>query len=266
MIQAELKGKIPELENSEDILTSCIFGLLRYLPLQEGLFEILKKTKNYDDNSSILDNNQEIIHYNEAEYFFWEASESYGKPDLILIFKSHDQIVAPAILVIEVKYYSEKSRSGEHDQLKDYFLALSDENSRKTFYNEKISEFKGKFLGLVYLTYYSQEKECEDSLYELSKCKLDDVKKNFYQLRWNDISKVIKKRKSAENDEYRRKIFEDLYELMLRKNFIDFEGWSNPIDVELNRIFFNAFSIQDIPENVLRTLKEYHGIVFYKGA
>src|SRR3546814_11666693 len=42
MIPALLHGKLSrEQENMEDILTSCVFGILRYLPVEEGLLPLL---------------------------------------------------------------------------------------------------------------------------------------------------------------------------------------------------------------------------------
>ena len=49
MLQAILKGKLSrEQENMEDILTSNVFGLLRYVQPQEGILKYLSLAEDKD--------------------------------------------------------------------------------------------------------------------------------------------------------------------------------------------------------------------------
>lgn len=266
MIQSELKGKLPEIENREDVLTSCVFGLLRYLPLKRGLFRVLEKARDYSPiNNNIFKNNPRLGKYDKVNYYFWERSERYGEPDLILIFESSNNKLPPLMLLIEVKYLSGKSRSGSEDQLKDYFLAVSHEKGRETFSNEDISKFKGEFIGLIYLTYFTQKEEVEKSVKELSKEWIGDCRKYIYGLRWNDITKSFKDVSKSEMSDCELKICEDIFLLLKRKNFIDFEGWLSPPSVGERPIFFEEFSFKDIPQNVLLTLNKFDKTIFYKG-
>ena len=247
MIEAELKGKIPDLENSEDILTSCIFGLIKYLPPIKGLFPILEKAKD-TDNQSIF-KKYDFAKYDTIDYFFWESSDIYGIPDLIIIFESKKEKLLPKlILVIEVKYLSKKSRRGKLDQLKDYYLSLLDETNRVTFYRKEISEFKGEFIGLIYLTYFSQDEEIQESKEELKKYGMESSEINIYELKWNEVSKCFKEPINQCLDEYQQKIYQDIYKLLKKKNFISFDGWLNQIS-----------------DNDLSTWKWDNGRIFYEG-
>ncbi len=221
MIQAELKGKLPELENSEDALTSCVFGLIKYIPIDKGLFKILEKTKDYNSGRSILHNNPSLTQYDSVEYYFWEKSSKYGEPDIILLFSSKNQVLEPVILVIEIKYYSLESRD---NQLKDYYIALSDEYGRRTFSNNKLSNFKGNFLGLVYLTYYPQKEEVENTIRKLTEEYVSFNKKTIYQLKWGDLAKIFKN--YPLNKSYDSTIAKDIFSILNKKNLIGFEGWS----------------------------------------
>jgi len=230
MIQAELNGKLPEVENSEDVLTSSVFGLLRYLPPQKGIFRILEQTKDYSSRRNPLivnlkAKNINLSQYDEVNYYFWEYSSKHGEPDLILIIRSSEKKIVPLMLCIEVKYLSEKSRAGEYDQLMDYCLSLENAASRKTFSEEGIAEFEGVFAGVVYLTYFSQYAAVQESLKEIGKRGLKNYESKLYELRWNDITRALKGIESG--GKYEQKIVNDLVELMKKKNFVDFEGFSD---------------------------------------
>ena len=267
MIQAELKGKLPEIENSEDILTSCVFGLVNYLPPKKGLFKILEKTKDYSGKSkNIFKTNPNLERYDEVSYHFWEYSSKYGEPDLILILKSSDSKLSPLIFVIEVKYFSSKSRIRNEDQLKDYFLAISNQKGRLTFNNSTISNFEGKFGGLIYLTYFTQKKEVEYSINELSKEWVGDCRSKIYELRWNEITNSIKKIPQSELTDQEAKICDDILFLLKKKTFVDFEGWTTPPPFHKGHVFFeNVISFSQIPHSVLLTLKTFNKNIFYTG-
>ena len=229
MIQAELKGKVPEVENKEDVLTSNVFGLIKYLPPKEGLLKILEAAKDYSDNRKTLPDNlrkQDIIleNYVSIDYLFWEKSSKHGEPDLILILKSSDLNMKDLMVCIEVKYLSEKSREGEYDQLMDYCLSLESKKSRKTYNNKDVANFDGLFLGLIYLTYFSQYRSVQESLKQIKKKGLIDFEKKLYELRWNEITKILSEIKSE--NKYINKIHNDLVLLLQKKNFVDFKGFS----------------------------------------
>ena len=52
MLQALLRGKLSRVqENMEDVLTSTVFGLLRYFPVQSGLWPFLSHAANVQGTS-----------------------------------------------------------------------------------------------------------------------------------------------------------------------------------------------------------------------
>lgn len=260
-----MRGKIPTLENYEDILTSTVFGLLKYLPIHKGLLEVLQNTRDYTPfENSILKNNPNLKNYNKIRYFFWEYSSKYGIPDIIFIFESSNRKLVPKILVLEVKFYSSKSRSGQDDQLKDYFLAISNEKGRATFNNDKISKFRGEFIGLVYLTKYVQRFEVQESINELSKEWIGDFRDKIYELRWNDISKSFKDPSNLGLNKYELNIINDISSLLKKKNFIDFEGWTQPPQVDHGPIFFEQFEYKEIPNDVLNIINQFNEDIFYQ--
>ncbi len=166
MIQAELQGKLSTIENSEDVLTSNVFGLLQYLP-KDILSTILSNAKTLSGKRIEFELENYI-----PEYIFWENIGGYGEPDLLIRFRNKDK--DELVLCIEIKYYSSKSGEGENDQLKRYFEALSISSKEKSH-----------FLGVVYLTKYPSRKELEDSLYQIKQKGLDEAEEKLFQLRWS---------------------------------------------------------------------------------
>lgn len=206
MIQAELHGKLFEIENSEDVLTSNIFGLLKYLP-NDVFLNILDHAKTLSGKKIEFDLKSYI-----PEFIFWENIKGYGEPDLIIKFRN--KVGHELILCIEVKYYSSKSGDGENDQLKRYFEALSISSKEKSC-----------FLGVVYLTKYPSRKELEDSLYHIKQKELDDAEEKLFQLRWFEITKSLENYNGVLN-RHENLILKDLIKYLKYKNFVEFTGFS----------------------------------------
>ena len=241
MIQAELRGKLPEIENKEDILTSNIFGMLKYLPPQKGIFRILEAAKDYSERrNSFIENlktqNIDLNNYDDVDYLFWEYSPVHGEPDIVVIIRSSKGRQTDLMLCIEVKFLSGKSGIGEYDQLKAYTLGLADKEKRKTFSNTKISKFGGTFIGTIYLTHFSQFRSVVDSLKEIRKSGASGFESKIYELRWNDITKALV-RFNSEN-EYENLLANDLVLLLKKKNFVDFLGFPEvSFNVRYNNLF-----------------------------
>jgi len=143
MIPAILKGKLSrQQENMEDILTSCVFGTLRYLPPEQGLFPFLKCTKT-EDGDGVEDLN--LGPGASVEYEFWPwlhervpggDGESWCipcEPDVLLKIKP--PVGRPIYILIEAKFRSGKSsdatdkRDDPNDQLArewDNLVALAE--------------------------------------------------------------------------------------------------------------------------------------------
>lgn len=112
MLIALLKGKLSrDQENMEDILTSNVFGLMKYLPPGEALFPFLKCAEDIEGDNPLANLSQIAT----AEYEFWpmvkESDCIRCEPDLII--RIHDG-GNDYLLFIEAKYLSGKS--SEEDQ------------------------------------------------------------------------------------------------------------------------------------------------------
>ncbi len=117
MLDAILKGKISsQTDGKEDLLTSVVFGVLKYLPPMIGIGPVLALARDTDEHA-IPD---EFLHPARVHVEFWppwnEAEAKYGaEPDAVLWcdYPNGRRIA----FVVEAKRDSGKHGEGDRDQL-----------------------------------------------------------------------------------------------------------------------------------------------------
>jgi hypothetical protein len=231
MFEAEQFGK-RILYDSEDNLTSRVFGLLRYIDHKIVLIPALLKAISIVTNK--LFPIELLLSATKVDYFFWPKSE-IGEPDLCIIFECPNM---DYLLAIEVKLKSGKSGFGEeHDQLKRYYTGLSDSASRRKFNEHKIATFKGEFLGIIYLTVDPALEELKES-YELLKNDYEQV--YLYMLTWRGLHESICSALKQEKSEWYSPYLADLLKLLEILNLRHFDGWEN---IECDKTLVTNFPI-----------------------
>lgn len=124
MTVAEIHGKISEeginlSERMEDLLTSDIFGCMRYLPAQKVLIPFLLRARSFYGNALTVP-----VKVIKVRYLFWPWLKSPGcipcEPDVVLGLETEGRHVH--MVLVEAKYYSglssEENESVEpNDQL-----------------------------------------------------------------------------------------------------------------------------------------------------
>lgn len=123
MIEAEIHRKAPVIENMEDVLTSNVFGLLKYVDsniwFPTVLSSISDLSKELGIYSSSLDETwgKPIIDHKLSFWKRWSRTEQRGltEPDLIsqIEFDCGSGLVKRGVIVWEMKYHSYLG----HDQL-----------------------------------------------------------------------------------------------------------------------------------------------------
>jgi hypothetical protein len=122
VIDAILKGKVPDV--TEDMVTSCVLGMLDNMPREYGVLAWLERARPHGAM-------HEALHFGPAAHakvLFWPRTTSHGEPDVFVMVE--DGAVAHAI-VLEAKYGAPKSDWDEIDpqdlccdQLVRYWEAL----------------------------------------------------------------------------------------------------------------------------------------------
>jgi hypothetical protein len=129
MVDAEIRGKLGAdasraHDRAEDLLTSTVFGLLRYLPFEVGVLRVLSSAMPV----AMLNGALHVEHDDDAaarwlgltsvsscQLSFWPSFGPHGEPDLLVTL--FDRAGRPThLLVIEAKLYSPKSgEAGDDD-------------------------------------------------------------------------------------------------------------------------------------------------------
>ncbi|RLD97778.1 MAG: hypothetical protein DRI92_05055 [Aquificota bacterium] len=146
MIEALIKGKLShDLENMEDILTSNVFGLIKYLPPKLLLFPFLRVAKTIKGDLPLKTISDDL----SSQLIFWpflnETNCRPCEPDLLLNLSDGTGKTRYSIL-IEAKFHSGKSSYPDSSDFPNDQLAREYDNLQK--YSENV----GSIPVLIYLT------------------------------------------------------------------------------------------------------------------
>ncbi len=243
MIQAVLGGKSLGYEYTEDILTSTVFGTIKYLKPDAVLIPFIESAFLYDENRTTLwqklnSEGIELRCYREVEYVFWAWNQNYGEPDLILIFRNHIHGYDDFLLVVEAKFKSGKSGTDENDQLVRYFEAIN--NDIESFSETAVSGFKGRKGYIVYLT-ESEAYSDISATSQIIQSRYNEMKENVFHLRWHQLYKTFETMYPFYST-YEKAIVDDLMQYMEKVGLRDFSGISLP-DEHLSSAFLSPYPI-----------------------
>lgn len=209
----ELHGKIPQNSSfiySEDILTSTVFGNIRYFNSSSLINDFLSKATDLKGNSfnyHFSDN----IQINFWKKFSNKTKAQINEPDLVLEDKN-------SILIIECKYHSpldENFSESENDytnQLLRYSTIIED------YYSEK----KNKNIIFLTLKDYDVETCLEKTRKKLS------PEIGLYGLCWEELFLCLKKYKDKVVSISEKTLITDLIQFLDNRNLKYFSGMRIP--------------------------------------
>lgn len=252
MLIAELKGKIPSsLVNSEDLVTSSVFGTLQYVSMPSYIQKILESSVNI--HGARLQFRADLL---DVRYEFWPRLKK-SEPDVLLFLQ--DKEGDHSIICIEAKFWSGKSseedteldenlrKNHQRDQLAREIEDIHDELCHQLF---SIEENAIKKRQLIYLT--------NDSVFPFESVQtsvkyiqgIDYPITDIYWLSWSEIYHIIQS--FTEYHTYQdEKILTDLKHLLERKNLASFRGFQHHLkpvskidfheNLATNRIDWSSF-------------------------
>jgi hypothetical protein len=228
----ELRNKIPHDSSfltSEDVLTSTIFGNLRYFSDQNILIHFLNEAIDINgDKLKIDDENIFEIHF--WEKFYIKNNHQYDEPDLYLTNANYD-------IIIECKYFSILSEvSASNDNKIDY--------SNQIIRYSKIIEKSNRNKVIIYLT--------RDAImpYKIISSTIRKLKRNIhlYWLSWRMLYKAMDKLRNQIYGHGEKQLFKDLFLFLKRRKLTVFCGL-NIHDVILHWKYLKQYKY--IPKNFI---------------
>ena len=254
MTIAEIHGKISSSgsnisDRREDLLTSDVFGCLRYIPFDKGFQKILTQAQLYIDQKKLLgiDNSDGNVCVE-----FWPRLENNSEPDVLIRKGDH-------LIMIEVKYLSGKSGHYEPNQdSEDSMEAASSDQLARLF--RGLMGNKGNYprRSLIYLTAHrilpqnDIEAGCKE-LDELSDDNRHEYNDNVYWLSWFEVYKTVDRlldESSEIRDKYWRIVLSDIKELLNRKSLRQFKGFKGLLEKCTPIMSFYKRSLRPIDWNI----------------
>jgi len=264
MIFAEIHGKLGAdgsraHERSEDLLTSTVFGLLRYLPPRDGLVAVLMKSRRVSSEAGAIrtspsDSWLALDQVSSVEVDFWPSGLENAEPDLLIrLLDSHSTVAH--LIALEVKLWSPKSGtvSKDDDASKDGEVegsSLLPDRDQLVKYWRRLQRIAGNATPtVVYLTPHPSPPEADlrDSLAICPSMRLG-------WLSWTDIWEALSQSGVAAESA----VAADLLLLLEHKGFSRFRGFKQPVTAPLEAGFWRGerwfASASRLPSNALQSI------------
>lgn len=205
----ELHGKIPQNSSfiySEDVLTSTVFGNLRYFNSNIVLNSFLLKAIDFQKKNF----NYEFS--NDLQIYFWRKFSSkttaqINEPDLILEDEN-------SVLIIECKYHSflDESFSEKESEYTNQLLRYS------TIINDYYPNKKNKNIIFLTLKDYDVTKCLEKTRMKLS----EEI--GLYWLRWEELTPCLKEYEKCNISTGEKKLINDMLQFLSIRRLKYFSG------------------------------------------
>ncbi len=228
MTIAEIHGKISETgtnlsERMEDLLTSDVFGCMRYLPARKALIPFLQTACSFHGN--ILAIQGEVV---KVHYSFWPwlklSDRIPCEPDVVVGLETVENQLH--LVLIESKYYSglsseEDERAEPNDQLArelDNLDVVSCANLGWRTHSEIIARsllFVTQNMGIPKDILVQSLDE-----YDRKRNKHGDI----YWTSWRFLPSILEENLEKESVAENKAVMADMLSLLLRKDLIMFSG------------------------------------------
>jgi hypothetical protein len=209
MLQAQLRGKLTRREEDlEDLLTSNVFGSIKYIPYEDGLLPLLY--------SCINDNGDAPIHALQpislVDYEFWpwlqEANCEGCEPDVLITIQFING--QKMLILVEAKYLSDKSSEANEAEAPKDQLAREWDNLTSLAHRKKATQI------LLYVTadIGYPKKSIKDSCQEYMQKRKKDMR--VFWISWRKLPNLFANK--------REDILSDLVEVLKRQGLTFFQG------------------------------------------
>ena len=231
MTIAELHGKLAPkrpggfYERMEDLLTSDVFGTMKYAGWEQGFMDWLRSAQQPWESGkkaeAVLPGDKDIEY---VGYQFWPTLKNGREPDLLIAI--HEKGGSVALMMIEAKYLSGPSNfdidceftvaevTGDQiaDQINDFPVSLKEASEKEV--SVRIH---------IYLTAHFM---CPVETFEDSRIQIRRHDVSYFWLNWQTLPALLEE-KILEIDTRTRSILADLLDLFRRKELVPFKGFKS---------------------------------------
>jgi hypothetical protein len=213
----------------EDLLTSDVFGTMKYAGWQCGFLDWLRSSIDPANDdllaASLIAEDYQI---KKITYFFWPTLKNGREPDLLLEVVCMDGEID--LIMIEAKYLSgpsdfelqpEIETSTTGNQIADQINDFPDKWNRCAVRSKVHLYLTGHFI-------------CPKDIFHIALPLIKNDAVRYYWLNWQSLEPFLMSTK-CDLDESKKHMLQDLCKLLRRKKLINFTGFQyNKIDFSLN--------------------------------
>jgi len=258
MTIAEIHGKISETgtnlsERMEDLLTSDIFGCMRYLPADKALIPFLHTSRSFHEEAFNIPDNIVQIHYS-----FWPWLKSPGcipcQPDVVIGIETEGFHIH--LVLVEAKYYSglssdEDERPEPNNQLARELDNLNAISCAVLGWTSQL-DIASRTLLFVTLDMGMPCDLLSQSLAEYKRKRNRDG--DIFWTSWRFLPSMLERAIEKESVTEHIAVIGDMLSLVLRKGLIMFQG-IEPVTKyftapDFYHIIESRYSWPDIPESL----------------
>lgn len=228
MTIAELHGKISDTgsnlsERMEDLLTSDIFGCMRYLPAHKALIPFLRTARSFHSNTLTVPDRTIRVHYS-----FWPWLKLPGRiacqPDVILGLETEEQHIH--LVLVEAKYYSGLS-SGEDERIEPNDQLARELDNLDALSCATLSWRPHLEIASRAVLFVTQDMGIPRGLLRQSLAEYNQKRKkegDIFWASWRFLPSIIEQSLQNESNSEHAAVMEDMLMLLLRKELIVFSG------------------------------------------
>ena len=245
MTVAEIHGKISDSnisERMEDLLTSDVFGCLRYLPPETGLLPFLRTVQSVQGRELQL-----IAPISKVHALFWPWLDfkdlSACEPDVLLGLE--DEGGSLHIVMIEAKYHAGVSSEADEGEDPRHQLARELDALRgvsgATFGLDAATIIDSRTLVFVTADLAMPRGEMLGGLEEFTAKRREEA--DIFWTSWRHLPSVLEHSLAADSDSGRRAVSEDIIALLVRKGLTMFRG-IEPVTQRFSPTDFDFYHIE----------------------
>jgi len=229
----------------EDILTSNVFGLLRYLPAEHGLLPFLAQARSVDGRRLETPDPVAGVQTNTT---FWPSLAEQGcascEPDVLIRIDWPSPRARRFLILVEAKYHSGKSSEADESS-----IVPLDQLAREWSNLESKARSETCEPVLVYLTpgFGPPVDDIRRARADHDRCCMANrtsLPFECYWLSWRHLALLIETRASLDSPAFGHWILEDLREMLNRLDLVFFGGFSPHKPASAMRW---SFDVGDLP-------------------
>ena len=229
MTIAELHGKlVPQSANwchdrMEDLLTSDVFGTMKYTGWQPGFLDWLRSAISPDGTmraSQVLPKDEDI---RRVHFQFWPRLANGREPDVLVGIEQMDKHLL--VIMIEAKYLS-----GASDLfVEDYEITMHRSGDQIA---DQVNNFPERYPGIkdmlvttrmhLYVTAHSS---CPTDVYDNSRPHIRRKDIPLFWVNWQSLPAFLTRALQTLENETAQALLSDLLQLMTRKELVPFQGF-----------------------------------------